>query len=129
MNDKLKTVSFFGTASANSDSTLVCERISSPYEVQSISAHFALNTNRTLQLSFFISPDDNAPASGKPGGFNLLAEYGQVDYVTGDDDTKRLQNVASSQTSPSWIKVYAHNTDSFDHTIEVQITIKILPRE
>ena len=129
MYNRLKTISFSGTCTASSDLTLVSERISSPFSVVGISAHFALNTNRLLQLSFFISPDPDAPASGAPGGFDILGEYGQVSYITGDDDVKRLSNSALSQTSPSWLKVYAHNDDSYDHAVDVQITIEIQPRK
>jgi hypothetical protein len=128
MDDLIKTVSFFGTVSAGSEVTLVSDRISSPFEVQSISAHFALNQARTVLLSFFIAPDKSAPATGKPTGFNILAEYGHVDYIAGDDDTKQLTCQANSQSSPSWLKVYAINSDTYDHSIDVQITIKILPR-
>lgn len=129
MDQTLKTASFSGVCTANSDLTLVSDRISSPFTIAHIAAHFALNTNRLLQLSFFVSPDPDAPTSGPPGGFDVLGEYGQVSYITGDDDVKRFDNSARSQTSPSWLKVYAHNTDAFDHSVDVQITIQIHPRK
>ena len=129
MNFHLKTVSFFGTCLANSELTLVSQRISTPYSIKNISAHFALNCARTLQLDFYISQDNDSPTSGRPSGFSTLGEYGQISYIVGDDETKNLENFAHSQTSPSWIKVYAKNNDGFDHTIDVQVTINIFPRE
>jgi len=129
MNSYLKTVSFYGTCLANSELTLISQRISTPYAVKNILAHFALNCARTLQLDFYISQDTDVPTIGRPGGFSLLGEYGQVNYVVGDDETKNLENHASSPTSPSWIKVYANNTDGFNHTVDVQIIIEIQPRE
>ena len=128
-NKTQKIVSFFGTCPANSEKTLVSERISTPYQVDRIIAHFALNTNRTLQLDFYISPDNDAPSSGRPNGMSMLQEYGQVRYITGDDETKDLPHNARATTSPTWLKVYAKNTDGYDHTIDVQIIITILPRE
>jgi len=125
----VKTVSFFGTCTANSTIVLVSQRISTPFELATIAANFALNTNRKLQLEFYISPDPDAPSAAKPNGFNILSEYGQVFYLTGDDQEKTLKNNASKKEVPSWLKVYANNIYNFDHTIDVQITINILPRE
>ena len=124
-----KTISFFGTCTANSEKTLVSPRISTPYAVKTIIANFALNTNRTLQLDFYIAPDNDAPTSGRPSGMSLMREYGQIEYVVGDDEKKEFQHQAFSPTSPSWLKIYANNTDSFDHTIDCHITIQLLPRE
>lgn len=124
-----KTISFFGSCAANSEQTLVSPRISTPYVVKTIIANFALNTNRTLQLDFYIAPDPDAPSSGRPSGMSLMREYGQVEYIVGDDEKKVIEHHASSPTSPSWLKIYANNIDSFDHTIDAQITIEILPRE
>lgn len=124
-----KTISFFGTCSANSEETLVSQRIMTPFRVSQITANFALNTNRTLQLGFFLSPDKSDPSSGEPSGFNILDEYGQVDYIVGDNEQKILHNNASSDTFPSWLKVYANNTDAHDHTVDVQVEIELFERE
>ncbi len=128
MENDLKTIVFIGTCSANSEKTLVSDRISSPFTIVDLSFHFALNTNRTLQLKPFIAPDNHAPSSGEPNGYNPLEEYGQANYVTGDDQTKFFRHNFTVEESGSYLKIYANNTDSFDHTIDVHITIKIKTR-
>lgn len=122
------TVSFFGTCPASAETTLVSKQISTPYIVREISASFALNTNRLLQLEFFVSQDKDAPTSGKPNGMNILQEYGQVSYLTGDDEQKTIRCAAITAEAPSWLKVYANNTDTFDHTVDSQITIEPMRR-
>lgn len=125
----LKTISFAGTCSANSEQTLVSPQISTPYMVRDITASFALNTNRLLQLDFYISPDPSDPSSGRPSGVSLMREYGQVEYIVGDNEQKFIKHETMMATHPSWLKVYANNTDFYDHTIDVIMTIEILTRE
>jgi hypothetical protein len=125
LNDIKKTISFFGNAPAGSNTCLVSQKISTPYNVERINASFALNTERKLQLSFYISLDDDPTATNKPAGFDILGEYGQVNYLTGDDERKEIKCNALCDISNSWLKVYAINTDGFDHTIDAQIEITI----
>ena len=124
----LKTIVFFDTVSANSRKTLVSQRISTPYRIRRIVASFALNTNRTLKLTFHVSQDDNAPTSSKPTDFSLLSEYGHVDYLAGDDEQKNVNNDFIVNYSGSYIKVHANNTDGFEHTIDCFVEIEIQER-
>jgi len=124
-----KVLSFFGTCSANAELTLVSQPVQTPFRVIAVLAHFALNTNRALQLDVYLSPDDVAPSSGRPNGISMCREYSQAQYITGDDETKTLHHELISPTYPSWLKVYANNTDAFDHTVDVQVEIEILERD
>ena len=128
-NHNSRTVCFFGTCLAFSSTVLVSQRVSSPYTIDEIRASFALNTNRTLKLYFFVSADPTAPTIGEPAGFNCLDEYGQVSYLTGDDEQKSIKNNTIIREHPSWLKVYAVNEDFNDHTIDVQVDITIEPRK
>lgn len=123
------TLSFFGTVNAASIVTLVSKRINVPFKTSMIRAAFALNTNRTLQLSFWISPDDDAPTTGNPTGISILAERGQVDYLVGDDEVKYFKTEIIQNTGGWYIKIRANNTDAFAHTIDSQITLELLPEE
>ena len=123
-----RTVCFFGSCTALSSTVLVSQRISSPYVLSEIRASFALNTARTLNLYFFVSQDPSVPVAGEPTGFNCLDEYGQVSYLTGDDEIKVVKNNSLITVHPSWLKIYAVNSDFFDHTIDVQIDVLIVTR-
>ena len=129
MDNDTKTIVFNGTCSANDVLTLVSNRISSPFTIEDLSFHFALNTNRTLELKPFISSDDNAPSSGEPSGFNFLHEYGQSSKVVGDDEPKFFRHNYTVREAGSYLKIYANNTDAFDHTVDVHITIRIHERQ
>jgi hypothetical protein len=120
----MKTVSFFGTCTASSTKVLVSKHIGHPYEVKRISARFANGCNNLITNEFYISPDSDAPSTGKPNGISLLKDYGQVDYVTGNDDTKKMEHDVEMPESGSYLKVYADNSDTFDHSIDVQIEIE-----
>ena len=103
---------------------MVSKHIGHPYEVNRIRARFAQGCNNTLKMAFYISPDNDEPASGAPTGVSMLQDYGQVDYVVGNDDTKDMQHNVLMPESGSYIKVYAQNSDTFDHTIDAQVTIE-----
>ena len=119
----MKTVSFYQSCPANSELTLVSKNISRPFMVTRIRARFTLGTNNLMQLKFFISPDADAPATGEPLGSNLLEEYGHVDYIIGNNDTKDLLHDARCPDGNYRLKVYANNSDSYEHDVDVQITI------
>jgi hypothetical protein len=124
-----KTISFFGTVSAGSELTLASQRIDTPYSVTQIVASFALGCNRLVQLEFFISTDATTPSTGKPSGSSLLGDYGQISYLVGDDQMKTIFHNVHQPQGGSYVKVYANNTDAFDHAVDVQVTIRLYPRK
>lgn len=119
----LKTLSFFGHVSASAEVTLAGPRIGTKYTVKSIVATFPLGCINLVQLSFFTSIDDNKPTTGRPSGTSLLQDYGQVDYVVGDDDKKILQHEIKIEERGTYLKVHALNDDFAEHDVDVQITI------
>lgn len=124
----MQTVSFFGLCGAGASKVLVSKHIGHPYMLKHISARFAQGCNNLLSIRFFKSSDKNAPAAAAPSGISVLREYGQVDYVVGNDDTKELDHELKVAESGSFLKVYAVNADTFDHSIDVQMTIEEIER-
>jgi hypothetical protein len=127
--NRLVTISFFGTVSASSKNTLVSKRITSPFRVKKIRASFAPGVNRLMNLYFFISFDDSAPTTAEPLGTNILAQTGQVTYLTGDDEYKEIEPQVEDKSRSAYIKIYAINSDTFEHTIDAQVTIEMLEEE
>jgi len=123
---RLAAVSFFGTVAASSKATLVSKRITSPFRIKKIRASFAPGTDRLLNLYFFISYDDSAPTTAQPTGTNILSQTGQVTYITGDDEYKEVEVEVEQREAGAYIKIYADNTDTFEHTIDSQIIIEML---
>jgi len=119
----MKTVALFGSCPASGEITLATPRISMPYTVQKIKARFPQGCQNMLKLRFYVSPDADCPAVGKPNGHSMLSDYGQVDYIVGDQDSKSIEHETEVEESGSFLKVYAENSDTFVHAIDVQITI------
>lgn len=119
------TLPFNGSAAAGGEQTLVSKRLNFPYRIVEIRASFPLGTERTLQLSFFVSRDAEDPSSGKPTGLDILSPYGQTSYLVGDDEQKNLPSDFPVPWSSSYLKVYGLNSDTFIHTIDAHIIIEI----
>ncbi len=125
MSSNRKVISFYGTTAATAVKTLVSKRIGTPFTIKKISARFAQGCNNLVRTSFYSSYDKDAPAAGAPSGISVLRDYGQVDYVSGNDDTKIMQHEVDISESGSFLKVYCENYDTFVHSIDVQIEIEI----
>lgn len=119
----LLTLPFAGTVAAGGELTLVSKVLRFPYTIRSLHTSFALGTDRTLQVHFFRSPDSSTPTSGQPSGHDLLTPYGQVSYLVGDDEQKVFPHEIPVLERNTFLKVYAKNTDVFDHTVDAQIII------
>ncbi len=122
------TLPFFGSVAAGGELTLVSQRLNFTYTIQTLIASFALGTDRTLQLRYFLSYDDSAPAAGMPVGEDLLSIYGQVPYLVGDDERKEFPHEIPVRRAGTYLKVYGRNTDTFPHTIDAQIVIDSGPK-
>lgn len=119
------TIPFKGICLANSELTLVSKRLNFRYITKKIIAAFALNTEHTLQIIPFLSYDPSSPTSGKPSGTSLFSPYGQIDYLSGDDEHEEHQHELVVSQVGTYLKIYANNTDSFSHTIDAQIQIQV----
>lgn len=124
----MKTVSFHGSCAARSSKVLVSKAITTAYIISEIHATFALGCVNKLRLEFLIAHDDEAPSTGKPSGVSVLADYGQVAYVIGDNSKKIMGHNVESDSGGTYLKVYAVNDDFYDHDIDVQIMINEVER-
>ena len=120
----MKTVSFHGTCAAGATVVLVSKRIGHPYEVKHITCTFAPGCDNLMQVKFYTSYDDEAPAAAEPSDISMLRDYGQVDYVIGNANQKRMEHDLEVNNSGSYLKVYANNSDTFDHSVDVQMEIE-----
>ena len=119
----LHSLSFYGTVTAGNRITLVSQKVAFPYILDQLRLKYALGHNGLVQHSFFVSRDAEAPTTGQPTGRDILGQYGSVDYACGDDDVEVINDQTIVDESPTWLKIHAYNTDTFDHTVNVLITI------
>lgn len=117
------TLPFFGSVAANSSVTLTSKRIDYPFTTERFRVHFALNTNKSLLVRFFISADASVPTSLPLTGTSIFSPSGQVDYMVGDDETVEVPYRVFVPTKGTYIKVFAENTDSYEHSIDVHVVI------
>lgn len=118
------TLPFFGSVPAGGELTLVSQRLNFSYTIRTLIASFALGTDRTLQLRYFLSYEDSAPATGRPTGEDLLSIYGQVPYLVGDDERKEFPHEIPVPRAGSHLKIYGINSDAFAHTLDAQVVIE-----
>jgi len=119
----LHVLSFYGSVTAGARATFVSKRLGFPYIVKNIRVKFALGHVGLVQHKFFISDDDAAPTAEIPSGTNILAQWGSVSYVVGDDDVLDIQDQTIVDHMGTWFKVHVYNTDTATHTINVVATI------
>lgn len=117
------TLVFNGSVAANSCVMLVSQRLMFPFATKEMRAHFALNTNKQLRIQFVISPDDSAPTSAPFTGHSILSTLGQVPYVVGDDETVIIPYHVLFPDIGLFLKIFADNRDSYEHSIDAQIFI------
>ena len=120
----MKTLSFYSICPASSHLTLVSPRITHAYRFKRIRARFVAGCNDLMKLRFLIGNDKAASTTAVPSGLSILAEYGQVDYIVGDDDAKDMNNWIDVVERGSYIKVHAENGDTSEHRVDVQIEIE-----
>jgi len=124
MAAELKTVTFYGVCLARGELTLVSKRIGTPFKLKGIHVTFALGCINLLLVRCFTAADDEAPAAGQPNGVSILRDYGQVDYLVGDDTKKEILHEVEVAEAGAWLKVHGENADFFDHAVDVQIQIE-----
>jgi len=124
MAAEIKTVTFYGVCLARAELTLVSKRIGTPFKLKGIHVTFALGCINLLLVRCFTAADDEAPAAGQPNGVSILRDYGQVDYLVGDNTKKEILHEVEVAESGSWLKVHGENADFFDHAVDVQIQIE-----
>jgi len=126
---RLQTIAFFDTVAGGAKKTLVSPRIEAPFKVKGVRASFAPGVNRLMNLEFYVSPDDSAPTTKPLTGINILASLGHVGYITGDDEFKEMAVEMETISSGYYLKIFSDNTDTFEHTIDAQVTIELIYKE
>jgi len=121
----LQTLQFHGTCSAYGELTIVSDKVNTPFVIRKYHIGFAPGCDRLLQIKVFISPDPTAPSVGEPTGTNVFAQFVANPYIIGDDSVVEIEDNTYVKQRGVWLKVYAKNEDSYDHTVDVRITIDI----
>ena len=119
------TIPFHGLCLANSELTLVSQRLNFRYITKKIIVFFALNCNNTLEIIPFLIFDPTYTCDGKPTGTSLFSPYGQVDHLSGDDEHEEHIHETIINQLGTYLKIYANNIDAFDHTVVAQIQIQV----
>jgi hypothetical protein len=125
----MQTVSFFGTVGAGAEKTLVSPRIGHPYKVIQVDVRFAQGCNNLLKMYSLVAIDNQESTSGLPNGHSVLSDYGQVNYVVGNDDTKRIKCSVLMQEGGSYLKVFGVNSDTVEHSMDCLIVIEEIERK
>ena len=117
------TINFVDTVTAGSAKTVTSKVISRGFTVFAVRIAFALNTNRLLKVRVIVSPDDSCPTSLPVNGTNLLLNNSPEPYIVGDDEAKYILKCYHQDEGNAFIKVFAENSDGYDHTLDVQVFV------
>lgn len=123
------TLLYDGSVGAGAGVTLVSKRLTFPFTTERFRVHFALNTNKTLRIRFFISADASAPTAQPVVGHNIFAPLGQVDYIVGDNQEVEVPYRVKCVDRGTYIKLFAENLDANPHTIDAHVFVSRLPEK
>ena len=122
--------SFSGNVGTNSTAYFVSKEITSPFSVSELEATFdTVPSGGTAPRVYFLVANDNAQDAS---GFNLLSDYSQASYFTGNG--QRIKAIINpkefrSANSSQYLKVYIVNSDSTNsYNLNARITIKVYPQ-
>lgn len=108
--------------------TLCSEPITHPYVTRKVRIKFADGCDNEMRVEVLLSSDDSTPASGRPSGSSIFADYGQVEYVVGNDEVVEVSHEVEVPEGNSFVKVYADNRDFYVHALLAQVTIESIER-
>ena len=117
-------LTFSGTVAANGELTLASRKLDFAYRVVEVRATFPPGLGRLVRVSFIVSNDPTVPSTGKPSGQSVLGQYSVNDYFVGDGEWKQLYCGVDVPQRGSWLKVYAVNSDSVPHAVDVQAVLE-----
>lgn len=110
-----------------SDTVIECsKRVTSAFRTREVVGSFALGSDRTVRLRYYVASDNLETAAALVGATNLLAFAGQVDYMIGDDETKRYPVEVEFPTRGLYVKISGENTDSVNHTVDAAVVLELL---
>ena len=120
---KKYSIPLHGTVSANSTVSISSSLFDFPFRFLKARIGFPPGSHRKVQIKIIISSDTANPSTGVPHGHSLLSLYSTTDYIVGDDESVDVLYVGDFPPRRC-IKVYANNTDGWDHTVDVVCDIE-----
>jgi hypothetical protein len=100
----------------------VSSRYMRPVYVHDVKYSFAVNTQRTLELSFFWVSAPAVPDDVMPSGSNLLAMSGSESYVVGDGQEGEQVLRVEHWFPPGYFCVSGNNTSALNpHTLDARL--------
>ena len=120
------TIPFFGReiVPAGGSYVMVSKKITSRFSLNKLIATFITGTHRNLQIYLYVSEDDDTT---KITGFNPLMTYSPSPFLVGDDNTVTVNIDFKEFEKDKFIKIVGINEDTYPHTIDVQVFLKIYP--
>ena len=125
MSRQLDPAIFQETVPANTRRTYVSSRFSDPFTVKNIRPAFALNTQRNLRVTVWVTEQQAVADNERPTGLNLFADRGTRDYIVGDGAEGEL-NIPIRRNFPGGyrIAVEAENINPGNtHTLDVLVEL------
>tara|TARA_Y100000310_G_scaffold334658_1_gene414907 strand:- start:796 stop:1212 length:417 start_codon:yes stop_codon:yes gene_type:complete len=117
------TLLFQGSVALSSSGSFVSRRISYPFVVDSVLISWVLGTQRTLAIEVLWATENSAPATGRPSGNNVISGLGNARAMVGDARPVTYPIHEVVDQAGAFLKVFATNSDTVEHTVDVMIRI------
>ena len=124
---ELPPIGFVETVNANTRSFYFSDRFREAFHIVQIMVSFAPNTQRTLQLRFWVTSLSVLGYDLQPSGIPLLSG-GTREYIVGDTEEGRPFPINKDFPGGNRIMVDANNVDGNVHTLDATIIVRDIVR-
>ena len=118
-------INFVTTAASAANKTLASKRIDVPYRITRIRALLEDTANWTVNIYPIVSLDPEEPTAAAPAGLNILSEFSQAPYFSGDGHTTDVKFNHWVKENGTYLKLYITNSAATTPHILVQVVIEI----
>lgn len=119
------SIPFKGDVGIRGEQTVVSGYLRGPIRVVGIDVWLPAKTEMGVWVKCFLDNDGVAPASGEPSGLNVLEEFGNVSYLTGNAVQWSLKHETGWQKGGGFVKMYGIGKDGFEHQYFAVVTVEL----
>lgn len=108
---------------ANTRRTVTSKKFTKRFRVKRFRPSFALNTQRNLRLSVWITDGPLTADGARPAGRNLMPDRGGVDYIVGDGEEGEKDVLLNAiGMAGEYVAVECYNVDATNaHTLDALV--------
>lgn len=112
-----------GIVNPGAHRTLVSERLTFPYIIDSITISFPIGADHLVEVTPILSQDPSVSIVAPPVGNFLLGFCSVTPSIVGDDASFRFPMSFHVAARGTWIKCHLYNGDAFMHRVSALFSL------